>query len=343
LLVPQGQYPTFFLYLEVDTESIDVNIHPTKTEVKFENEQAIWPILNATVREALGKSNAVPSIDFDKTDAPDIRVFTGDREVSTPKVHYDPGYNPFKPASEPANRSQPNWETLLQGFERKGGAFPDEASLKDYTTNPFFQDDIVDEPAIEFLASNPVAYKPLAQLFNQFILIQSGNRYLLVDQHLAHMRLLYEHYKLSRELAKVASQTLLFPELLELDPVKRNNFLAVADIFTTFGFEVDCRADEFYLNAVPVELNPAKASQLLIDLLDSFSEAGFCPLEEQARRVALSLAQSAAILRGKILTESEQLDLVERLFLLKEHAFAPDGKRIWVELKEETFRKLLTI
>ncbi|MCX6308283.1 MAG: DNA mismatch repair endonuclease MutL, partial [Bacteroidia bacterium] len=119
LLIPSGQQPTFFLYLEVDPETLDVNIHPTKTEVKFEHEQALWPIIHATVREALGKANAVPSIDFDRDDAPEIRVFTGDREVSSPSVKFDPGYNPFKGQSSSSPRNPQNWDLLFQGFEKQ--------------------------------------------------------------------------------------------------------------------------------------------------------------------------------------------------------------------------------
>ncbi len=340
LLVPQGQYPTYFLYLEVDTETLDVNIHPTKTEVKFENESSLWPIIHATVREALGKSNAVPSIDFDREDAPEIRVFTGEREVSSPKVHFNPSYNPFKSTPDVPSKTQPNWETLLQGFERKGSAL-DYLGESDSVQPSEYRTPGEDEPSLEFRESSDGVFSPLLQLYNRYLLVQSPMGYLLVDQQLAHVRVLYDRFVISREQAKVASQTLLFPEILEFDPIKQSQFLSVADVFTAYGFNIECRDEAFYLNAIPPEIEASDAVRLLSELLDSFVEAGPCPLEERTKNVALGLAQTAAISQNKFLSESEQRDLIERLFQLTENRFSPDGKRIWTQLSEDHLKKIL--
>jgi DNA mismatch repair protein MutL len=338
MLVPQGQQPAYFLYFEVDPQSLDVNIHPTKTEVKFEHEQALWPIIHATVRGALGKANAVPSIDFDRDDAPDIRVFTGDRQVVSPSVRFDPGYNPFNSSGSQPNRVQPNWDSLLQGFEKKASdlhsgsdyAFPTcsdslEAKQEDFKLNlPIPVEDV---PNAKF------------QLFHEYIVAQTSTSMILVDQHRAHFRLLFESYLDLRSQHKVPSQTLLFAEPLELDPVQQVCLSAIIDELTEFGFGIDNRASEFFLISVPMDVKTSEAGVFLLNLLDSLSEAGTCPVEEQRRTLAATLAESTAIPRGKKLSDEEMADLLEKLFSLNEHSFAPDGKRIWVEFSLDEVRK----
>ncbi len=345
LLIPSGQQPTFFLYLEVDPETLDVNIHPTKTEVKFEHEQALWPIIHATVREALGKSNAVPSIDFDRDDAPDIRVFTGDREVSSPSVKFDPSYNPFKGQSTSSSRSPQNWDLLFQGFEKQKD---DLASQEQAWESQSATTDAVDEAlfSAEKLPSNRLftledlndeAIK--FQLFSSYIVLQSSHSLIFIDQHRAHVRVLFDRYLTMVETGKSTSQVLLFPENLDLDAVQRISLLEVMDDLHAFGFDVQCTGNEFSIVAIPPDLKGTHPGLILEELLHSLAEPGDDQLQDRRRKLALRLAKAAAIPYKQKMSEAEMNDLVQRLLALKENKYTPDGKPILMPFTEEELSK----
>jgi DNA mismatch repair protein MutL len=345
LLIPSGQQPTFFLYLEVDPETLDVNIHPTKTEVKFEHEQAIWPILHATIREALGKSNAVPSIDFDRDDAPDIRVFTGDREVSSPSVRFDPSYNPFKGQSTTSSRPAQNWDLLFQGFEKQKD---DLSSQENAWESQVKTTDTVDESAFasEKLSENQLFTlegvndeTAKFQLFSSYIVLQSSHSLIFIDQHRAHIRVLFDRYLTMVETGKSTSQTLLFPETLDLDAVQRIALLEVMDDLNGFGFDVQCSGNDFSIVAVPPDLKGSHPALLLEDLLQSLNEPGDDLLHNRRRILALRLAKAAAIPYGQKMSEPEMNDLVDRLLALKENKYTPDGKPILIPFTEEELAK----
>ena len=329
LLIPHGQQPTYFLYLEVETDSLDVNIHPTKTEVKFEHEQAIWPIVHAAVREALGKVNAVPSIDFDKDDAPDIRVFTGDREVVSPTVQYNPGYNPFKDTTHSNVKNTTDWEQLLKGFESKSSNQLDtDSNATDYLFEKGLETDKLNEA---FLASETQTVPTDAvkfQLLNSYLVVQTHQSLLLIHQQRAHILVLFEQFKERLFQGNAPSQTLLFPEKLELDPLQKQDLLTLIDDLKLLGFNFECVGDEFTLMSIPADLAGQAVLPLVFDILSSLNEWGECPVTDRRNSLLLKLAKAAAVPMGRKLHDNEISLLVEQLFLLHEHAFTPDGKRI---------------
>jgi len=340
LLIPSGQQPTFFLYLEVDPETLDVNIHPTKTEVKFEHEQAIWPIIHATVREALGKANAVPSIDFDRDDAPEIRVFTGDREVTSPSVRFDPSYNPFKGQSSPSSKTTQNWDLLFQGFEKQAsndGSTSKESPSDTLDESEFSADALPGNKLfmLEDLNENAAKF----QLFSSYIVLQSPHSLIFIDQHRAHLRVLFERYMTMVETGKSTSQVLLFPENLNLDAVQRLSLLEIIDDLHVFGFEVTCSGNDFTVMAMPPDLKGTHPGLLLDELLQSLSEPGDNQLQDRRRKLALRLSKAAAIPYGQKMSEAEMNDLVERLLALKENKYTPEGKPILMPFTEEELSK----
>ncbi len=345
LLIPQGQQPTYFLYLEVDPETLDVNIHPTKTEVKFEHEQAIWPIIHATVREALGKSNAVPSIDFDRDDAPDIRVFTGDRDVNSPSVRFDPSYNPFRGQSTSSSRTPQNWDLLFQGFEKQKGDLASQehawdeqgSSSEKVDESPFASDSLPANHLFDLEGLNFQSAK--FQLFGSYIVLQTSHSLIFIDQHRAHLRILFDRYLTMVETGKSTSQALLFPEILDLDAVQRLSLLEVVDDLHAFGFDVQCSGNDFTIMAVPSDLVSSHPSILLEDLLQSLTEPGENQLKDRRRKLALRLAKASAIPYGQKLNEAEMNDLVERLLALTEHKYTPEGKPILMPFTEEELSK----
>jgi len=347
-LIPAGQQPSFFLYFDVDPEALDVNIHPTKTEVKFEHEQAIWPIIHAAVREALGKADAIPAIDFDRDDAPEIRVFTGDREVNAPHVRFDPSYNPFQST---ARKTEPNWDSLLEGFEKgtdTGKSYEQSASsfsagnskLKDIdalfsdlsetvgSDNKLFYD-VKDSgelfvDSVDKIDANTSKF----QLFGSYIVLYGPQSLVFVDQHRAHVRVLYERYKGLFNAGKAPSQTLLFPEELHLDPLQRTELLEILDDLQTLGFKVTCTGNEFFVAAVPVDLVGLDPGFLILDVMESMHYPDMDFQGDRRDRLALRLANSGAIPNGQVLGEAEMNDLIQKLFVTTEQKYTPDGKKI---------------
>lgn len=343
LLIPHGHQPAYFLYFEVDPEALDVNIHPTKTEVKFEHESAIWPIVHASIREALGKANAVPSIDFDRDDAPEIMVFSGDREVLTPSVKFDPGYNPFTNSAKSASRSITNWDSLLQGFENKSSDFVEKSTEKEYecfNTNLDGDPSHVESPTqwlgqsydIPESVVDPGA--PVFQLFNAYIVVRGSNALFIIDQHRAHVRLLYDKFSAYLSSGSAPSQMLLFPEVLDLDGIQRFCLLNIMDDLKSMGFVIICQGTDFTLTAVPSDSNEMNGVDLIFELMDSINTAGECPMEERRHKLALQMANATAIPRGQKLSNEEVLNIVNPLFELPSYKYTPDGKPILVQWTE---------
>ena len=339
-LIPAGQQPTYFLYFDVDPKSLDVNIHPTKTEVKFEYEQALWPIIHASVREALGKSNAVPSIDFDQVDAPEISVYTGDKDVKAPKVHFDPTYNPFKSSARP---SPANWDLLYNDFEKQTGnkeyERPEMPAEDENRVN-----DAVSAIQTEagLLTGHPDSldsYSSNIQLFGSYIMLISAKYIVAIDQHRAHVRILYEQYMHQLETRKAVSQTLLFPEELKLDALQKANLSEMMEDLNALGFQINLMENEYYVVAVPGNIDGIEPGVLVLDLIEGALDDQTDIPGERRGHLSLQLSKSAAIPYGQILSEAERKDLVERLFAASEQKYTPDGKKIWIRLTEEELRK----
>jgi DNA mismatch repair protein MutL len=349
-LIPSGQQPTFFLYFEVDPETLDVNIHPTKTEVKFEYEQAVWPIIHAAIRESLGRFDAVPSIDFDKDDAPEIRVFTGDRKVNAPNVHFDSSYNPFQPFSK---KSEPNWDSLYDGFQKDinkenssessilkerstlfGEMTDKDSSIPDYPCNA--------KDTVSLFADISNIFDPnnaKFQLFGTYIAIYSLQSLAFIDQHRAHVRVLYERYLNALKSGKAPSQTLLFPEQIQMDNLQRNEMLEMLDDLQAIGFAVNCVENDFFVSAVPVDLVNIDPAFLILDILESMHNPVVDFYGDKRARLALRLANAAAIPNGQILGDAEMDDLVQKLLDTTEPKYTPDGKKILQQISASELLK----
>lgn len=369
-LLPAGMQPAYFLYFEVDPEALDVNIHPTKTEVKFEHEQAIWPIIHATVREALGKFNAVPSIDFDRDDAPDIDVFRHDRHVDPPKVSFNPSYNPFNAPGGNAHAgygSPVAGSTGLIGLEgiHKTNAYPDDwASLYEgfkadkastlantLPTNAGdgsdavlkeggWPDTAIDNPSAQEKPCILDLEAPKFQLFATYIALNCRNALVLIHQQRAHVRVLYERYLHQLTLQRSVSQTLMFPVPLNLDAGQRQDFEAALPRLQQVGFQFSLTTAGVDITAIPMEGQPQQAEAWVMALIAPDTDPGYSPLSEANERLALRLSKLAAIPAGRFLSPAEMEDLLVRLTETDEPTYTPDGKRIMVSLDTEAVLRL---
>lgn len=335
-LIPEGEQPNYFLRFSVDPQAIDVNIHPTKTEIKFEDEIPIWQILAAGVKETLGRFSEVPSIDFDTQDAPSIPAYSGHVEVHRPEIEVDPGYNPFKsqhesvgskPRQHSSAQSLSNWDELFANFERKKREGLDQASAGGQETD-------VLQPAIEDEPVNPVL--PLGDL--QSVYLQLKGRYILspvksglmiIDQHRAHVRILFDRYISRVHDGKMSSQTVLFPGVLHLSAAQNVTLQGLMPEMEKMGFSLSALSgNDWAVNAVPSGLDGVDTAALLNQIIDSVENGGI-PLKKRILdHLALTVARSAAIPVGRTLMQEEMEMLVADLLKLSEPNYTPDGKTI---------------
>ena len=318
-------YERLLPYFEVSPADIDVNIHPTKTEIKFENEQAIWQILSAAVKEAVGRFNEIPKIDFDTEGRPDIPVFDAHREVSAPQVKLNPQYNPFKETPVPAytRPSVPKeWEQLYEGIETKP-----QQTLFDQQSS----DDLMEE-------KSPVHY----QYKGQYIMTAVKSGLMVIDQHRAHVRILYEQYLSRQKEHKVEAQKVLFPEVVQLSATEGVLLEKMMPEMADMGFELtNLGGGSYAVNAVPAGLDGVPVVSLITDMVVDASEKGVSLRDEISRSLALSLAHSAAIPYGQVLSNDEMEGLVNDLFACSNVNYSPDGKSILGILSQQEISRLL--
>ena len=341
-LVPEGEQPNYFLQFEVEPQSIDVNIHPTKTEIKFEDELPIWQILAAGVKETLGRFSEVPAIDFDTQDAPEIPAFNGNVEVHHPEIEVDPNYNPFKSQRQPSmgqshqsRGSQPvsNWDELFANFERKKREGLDQASAGTPTA--------VDGEGADTVLPLGDVQSVYLQLKGRYILSPAKSGLMVIDQHRAHVRILFDRYIGNIHTGEMSSQTILFPEVLHLSAAQSVTLEGLLPEMEKMGFVLSqLSGNDWSVNAIPSGIEGVNASSMLHQIIESVDEGGM-PLKKRIQEhLALSVARSAAIPAGRALTQDEMEVLVADLLKLPEPNYTPDGKIIISVIPMEQITKL---
>ena len=319
-MLPNDYQPSFFIYFDIDPEAIDVNIHPTKTEIKFADEQTIFQILMAAVRESLGKFTLSPTIDFDTTNSIDIPVLH-DQPVMKPDIQIDPTYNPFhKRGVVYPDKAPKGWESLYEGMSapRNDGM---SASLNDV------------------LISDTESC-PMWQYGGRYILMPSEQGLVMINQHRAHVAVLYMQFLEQLAHAQGAMQQLLFPEVLNVTQYELVIVQQLHDDLRAIGFDVEqLSPDSFSIQAVPSQLANQSAIPVLQHILLQVRERGANTQVEWREQIAQTLAESAAIPYGKNLTEAEMRDIATRLFALPQYRRTPDGKIILSVLSDDEISK----
>ena len=358
-LIPDGEQVPFFLNLEVAPEKIDVNIHPTKTEIKFEDETPIWQILLAAVREALGKHGVVPSLEFNTEGRPDIPVFTpGGNDVPAPQIEVNPDYNPF--ATSPSYLSgkgggaggssytynnkpavDRHWQNAY------AAAFPDkkETDFGDLPDLPADQD----APAAQMFQSLPSEEQgemkksetDYFQFRGQYIITPVKSGLMLIDQHRAHVRILYDRFMARFADKPSVTQRLLFPQRLTLPPSEAVAFEKMMQDLQSVGFEVSSLGGgDFSVLGTPAGTEGLDASELLQDILQETLDGKSDAADGIRHRIALTLARRAAMPVGEYLSGAEMSALVDQLFSTGTPNFTPDGLTVLVILAVENIEKL---
>ena len=332
-MIQPTEGPNYFIYFEVDTQTIDINIHPTKTEIKFENEQALWSILSATVKEALGKFNIVPSIDFDQEGAPEMPVQSVNLEnIRPPQTSFNPNYNPF--ASSSYKRPEINWEKLYGGFEDDA---PEAQLVPQFEEEEAFsvpntQQDLhhaFQQEISEFQSTN-------FQLKNKFVITNVKSGMLMIDQHRAHVRILFESFLQQMLVRKVSTQQVLFPETLELHQDDALYFEQILDDLNAAGFDFNMDDRELVqVTGVPAQLGTESVVALLKTLIEKARTTALNSATEVSENIALALAEASSIKSGQSLTNEEMSDLINRLFACENPNHTPDGKTTMVIFSQD--------
>lgn len=361
-LIPDDEQPNYFLNFSVDPESIDVNIHPTKTEIKFENELPIWQILAAAVKESLGRFSAVPQIDFDTIDAPEIPAFNDHTVVTAPEDGVDPTYNPFKPQSKSSagggssyhpqsagnfggysSNPLPDWEKLYQNFEK--GKQEGIASITKQDVEDSFSDIGEVEPV-----NNGVQAEIITPDMSSAMCMQMKGRYILspiksglmiVDQHRAHVRVLFEQYIKQLDATTISSQRVLFPEVLQLTTSQNIILKELEPEMEKIGFNLaQLSGNDWSINAVPAGMENVNIKDTILQVIDEVSMGGTSITTKVYESIALRVAKSAAIPYGKTMLQEEMDTLLSKLLCLPNPNYTPDGKTIISVLSNDQLEKM---
>ena len=345
-LVPIGMQVPYFIYFEVNPADIDVNIHPTKTEIKFDNEQAIWQILTAAVKDAIGKFCELTQIDFDTEGRPDIPVFNPDEQVAPPTLNFNPDYNPF--------RQQTAKPTRMEGWEQLYGNLPTQKPVAPELF-PTSQDD-----AEELITSNKITHgtqelegqgsraviedkSPMHyQYKGRFIMTAVKSGLMIIDQYRADVRIRYEQYMEQLRTHQASSQRVLFPEVARFSPSDAVMLQKILPELEAIGFELsDLGQYSYAINAIPAGLEGLDSVQLLCDMVSDAIEKGATQTDAIHAALALSMARHAAIPQGQVLSNEEMEAVVNQLFACSNVNYTPDGKAILCILPQRDIEQLL--
>lgn len=340
-LIPQGEQVPYFLYFEVPAENIDVNIHPTKTEIKFENEQAIWQILLAAVKEAVGRFNDIPSIDFDTEGKPDIPVFSPNGETTAPKIDFNPSYNPFRPASRAT--AQKGWEELYPGPDAETETRQPQLFGQQDTTGTTDSETIVSSVATQPAAESMIEDQAPShyQYKGCYIMTAVKSGLMIIDQHRAHIRILYEAYLRQLSEHKAHSQKVLFPEMVQFAAADQLALDRILPEMAEMGFQLDSLGGGSYaVNGVPAGIEGLNVVTLINEMVASAVDSGTSVKEDIDRTLALSLARNAAIPQGQVLGNAEMDNIVNELFACTNVNYTPSGEPVIAILKQQDIEHL---
>ncbi len=336
-LVPEGEQVPFFLYLDIDPENIDINISPTKTEVKFENEPAIWQIIYAGIKEALGKFNAVPVIDFDNANETEIPVM---QNISTapepPRLNIDTSYNPFvsgnTPASNPTFNKSRQTHASAKDWTKLYEQLLPEADCNNAPTDNLFSEENIEETET---SSSHFQYR------GQYIVTATNSGLMIVDQHRAHVRILYDKYIKQLETRANITQGLLFPELISLPHSDSIVLEQIIEEVRSIGFDIENLGNgSFSINGMPTGTEGLNPQLLIQEIVATVNQGGKADLKNHRHQIALSLAKATAIVVGQALTDAEMNTLLSDLFKSSNPNISPNGKTIIAILKQNSIEKM---
>jgi len=320
-LLKPGFHPGYFLYLTVDPKTIDINIHPTKTEIKFEEEQSIYAILRSAVKHSLGIFQVMPTLDFEQNPSFEVPYSYKEKKTSTPPIEVDSSFNPFQSNSDFTSTKvkSEQWENVLSGIQMD----PSKTSNQEAS-----------------LLNVPQRTR-VFQLFSKYIVCPLQSSVILIDQNRAHQRVLYERFLTVITAKKGSSQQLLFPLEMKLNAMQLEEFKLSSEVLESLGFKLEVKSGGFLEVLGVPEYCPQSKIESVLETLLSGSEDRSITHFSQADQIAKSMAKSLAIKSGDLLEIEEQQTLLDDFFGCKETSVSPFNKPIFITLdKREIEQKL---
>ncbi len=343
-LVRPDCIPPYFLYFEVDPHSIDVNVHPTKTEINFENASDIFRLLQAGIRETLSKSDVAPAIDFDsESDDIDVPYFSKDAPMPPmPKVSFNPFYNPFDNDSDSGSRSSSH-----SSMPYPSAPMPERERHNLDNWDRLYNDGIMhdDGATLADVSSSfaPKVENRLIQIKNKYIVSPSKSGIMVIDQRRAHKRVLYQQYIEKVDVNADAVQTLLYPVVLNLDVQSFAMAFDIRDEFQVVGFDMEFNEDNsIVIKGIPPYLSPDSATEVVNDIIDSYKEGHGNVSTSIKDILAIAAANREVIPYGKSLTPEEMRQLIDSLFATNAPNFSPEGEPVIVIIGMDEIEKRFT-
>ena len=323
-LLAADTFPSYFIFFEVDPSSIDVNVHPQKVEIKFENERAIYPILMATVKEAIGKFSIVPQIDFDQEDAPEISVITPTTEVKIPKISVNPNFNPFEQKSH--NDFKVEWDDPYY--------MPQNDSF-----NVRAESEVQKAVEISFPDEAELHSDNITQFFRSYIAVETEKGLMVINQKRAHERIIFEEVLEKMKNRKMVSQRIMFPQSLHLDASAMGQLQEINEQLSIAGFDISTEADgRFHINALPAEIAALDGVSIVEQILEKTEILGI--KEELNNIIAITIASQGAIKKHQELSADEMKSIVNKLLKCKAPLYSPNGKKVMSVLSEKDMESL---
>lgn len=338
-IIPADTQPNYFIVFDVDPETIDVNIHPTKTEIKFENEMPIWQILAAAVKESIGRFSAVPQIDFDQQGAINIPNLSSHTSVTPPANGSDPGYNPFNTSASRKSQHDSDkaiitdWEKLYENFT---------GSKNDIGDTPTAQPDVLNTENVENrLIESDKSVTKCMQFKSRYLLSPVKSGLMVIDQHRAHVKVLYEKYIHQIQGERVKSQSILFPDVIHLTPTQSIILKELEPEMEKMGFSLSALSgDDWSINAIPAGLGSFDVKDTLTQVIEGVTSGGDNITNTIYSKIALTVARNSAIPYGKELSQIEMEELLAQLLQLSNPNYTPDGKTIIAVIGNDQIEKL---
>ena len=345
-MIPAGMQVPYFIYFTVPAGDIDVNIHPTKTEIKFENEQAIWQILTASVNDSIGKFCEIPSIDFDTEGQPEIPLYDPSLNIAPPKPQYNPSYNPFETTSS-AHKDKviDQWEELYKGLH-SGESFSQVE--QEPSADLFESSGLCSAPeeggVVQSKIGNTIEERSPShyQYKGKYVMTAVKSGLMIIDQNRADIRIRYERFMHQMEQEVSRTQKVLFPEVVQFAPSAKVMVVKLLPYLQKVGFDLtDLGGNSFSVNGVPAGLEGINSVSLLQEIVADATEKGCTSATDIHSTLALGMARRSAVTYGEVLGNDEMETLVNDLFASSNVNYTPDGKAILCILPQRDIEQLL--
>ncbi|CAG5079413.1 DNA mismatch repair endonuclease MutL [Parvicella tangerina] len=341
-LLNKDQYASYFIFMELDPKTIDINIHPTKTEVKFEDDKSMYAIINSAVRNSLGKFNIAPTIDFNQENSFNVPPIPKNKVIVEPQVKVDPTFNPFKEDGSSSGGQRSSSSGGGNSFRIRQSAQQIEANLEMLSNANAdaeqlkMSDNISDESNLERNSTGKVMYgaEKTSQLHGKYILTQVRSSLIIIDQHRAHCQVLFERFKSMMEQGEVMTQRLLFPQMVELDSSDYGVMMDLLPEVKKLGFDMESLGkNTITINGVPVGMKEDDLGKVVEGFIEQCKDNASLVTKEKDQ-MAWNLAKSGSIKRGKLLSLEEMNMLIDELFGCASSEYDFKGNKIVVRMEE---------